>query len=218
MADIGQTHQALRELDNVSTSSGRGTGQAEDSRTCRVHRLFDTQLRYQTHDLDELRDSHHRIFAKVFLQGIVYLYCRLNEGFQALDTVVAETELTTNIGQFVKFGYAGTGINLSQITVKLVNIAHGQARYLTDICQLIAHFAILLDNLFELGFKHIKARKDTCIGKQILHGGTKRTPGTLLTTDSTRILVNLCLNLLHIVYHLHAARVFLAHLLKLALS
>ena len=124
---IGQSHQSLRELDDISTCGSRGCTEFKDGRTSLQHRLLHAQLRNKTHDFHELREFLQGILTQIFFQGHIHHIGSTGELFKSTNTIFTHTKFSTSISQLVQFLNRGAGVNLSQVHSQLVNILHGQS-------------------------------------------------------------------------------------------
>ena len=133
-ADVGQTHQALRELNDIGASSGRGGTQLEDGAGSLLHRLLNAVLRNKTHYLYHLRQFRECLLTHVLAQGHLHLFGSLDEASKTLYTIVlTDTELGTCISQLVQHLNGVAGVNLSNVAIELVDGLATQSTDLTDI-------------------------------------------------------------------------------------
>ena len=211
-ADVGQTVESFRELNDVRPGGRTGGTQLEYGRSGFLHRLLHAILLYQPHHLGHLGQLGQRLLTHVLAQGHLHLLGSLDEAGQPRNPVVlADTQLGTSVRKLVQRFNGISTVNLRNVAVQLVDVAHGQSRYLTDVGQRVAEFQVGAEDALDHRLDFIEARKAEHIRCQVLGRGGY---GIALRLESASVGLYLALYALHVAEQLGTALVVARHILQ----
>ena len=152
-----------------------------DSRADRQHGAFDTQFGDKSHGIDEFGNLQETVIAEVIGERHLYLVGSTDESRHTFDTILSEAHFTTLIGEVGEILHRRARVYLSQAFREFVDLLGGEARHLTDVCELIRISQVALQHPLQFLLSDRKQLEDTEVHGDI---AKRRFPCRPLTVDS----------------------------------